>query len=102
MKESFKNYVFRVMEEKGYCCDQDVANYSKNEDYYGFYEADQHVRLWKKLQYFKDFNFTEIAKGNRVYLARTEEMEKDSWHKIPKELYIELSNKLYDTNTKNN
>ena len=88
------------MEEKEYCSDSDVARYK--EDCYMFYQAEQYMKLWKKLQYFKAFNFTEIDKGNRVYLARTDEMEKHSWHKIPKELYIELSKKLYDTNCKNN
>lgn len=92
MKESFKKYVFRIMEEKGYCSNSDVANYKP--DCYMFYQADQYMKLWKKLQYFKDFNFTEIQKANRKYLARTDDMEEDSYHQIPKELYIELSKKL--------
>lgn len=90
MKETLKQYVFRLMDEKGYVLDQDLAKWYKDKEI-NYYQGERYKRLWRNLQYFKDYEFTEFCKGNRKYLARTADMPKHQWHKIPKELYEELN-----------
>jgi hypothetical protein len=85
MTKTLKQYIFRLMDEKGYVLDQDLYNFKKEEPNYHL--AQQYKRLWHKLQYFKDYKFTEFMKGNRKYYARTAEMPENQWLQIPKELY---------------
>ena len=89
MKETFKQYIFRLLDEKGYVIDQDLFRYNNQEPNY--YLAEQYKTLYHKLQHFKDYNFIEFYKGKRKYLARTKEMGENEWLQIPKELYKQLT-----------
>lgn len=88
MRETFKQYIFRLMEEQGYATDQDIYKFRKKEG--GYAEAERLRRLWQKLQYFKDCKFVEKIHPHRKYLARTADMPKNQYVQIPKELYDEI------------
>ena len=90
MKETFKQYVFRLMDEKGYTLDHELAQYDQNKEP-SFAMAERYKQLWRKIQYFKDYKFVEFIKGNRKYLARTADMPEHQWHQIPKELWLKLN-----------
>jgi hypothetical protein len=89
MKETFKQYIFRLMEEKGYVLDQDIYNFRKKEGNY--YQAEVYKNLYRKLKHFEDYKFTQWEHCGRKYLARTEDMPENQWLQIPKELYLKLS-----------
>lgn len=94
IKKTKYQQIAEVLERReGFISDQDIYNIYDCED--GLWKAQEHIRIWKKLQadrkFFKDKRIIEKEKGHRCHLVRIEGQNDGSFYKVGKQFYNEVT-----------
>lgn len=99
-KETLKQFIFKLLSEKGYVLDRDLAKFCNGEPNYDTVEI--YKREWQNINwYLENTNYhndptAEIHKGYRRYVVRNEEIKKiaeNRWQPIPKVYFDYLKKK---------
>ena len=99
-KEEIKNtiktkyeQVSERLDRDGYISDRQLVNIWGDET--GIYKSSEHIRRWKKLKsdrsFFADKKIVEKRKGHRCHLVRLENEPANSWYKVGKDFYNEIT-----------